>query len=1090
MPNRVRFLIRRASFWLRILCLFTPGLLFAQAPLLLRGPYLQSANPTALTVCWRTDLAGTGRVRYGTAADALTGDFEEAAPATDHGVRLTGLTPATHYFYAVETDAAVHATGAAFHFYTPPADGAVDSVRFWVLGDPGTQSISQRQVRDAFAPLHAQRRADFWLMLGDNAYYSGTDAQYQGAVFDMYPDYLRTLPLWSCIGNHETLAGEDENGRYAYENVFVFPAAGECGGVASGSERYYSWNYGRIHFIALDSMTASRAADGAMAQWLTADLGANTQPWVIAFWHHPPYSKGSHNSDSEIELVEMRSNILPVLESYGVDLVLCGHSHTYERSHLLDGHYGSSDTLNSSHRKGPGSGREDGDGPYYKAGTGMTPHQGAVYITAGSSGQISGGALDHPAHFISLSQLGSLVVDVNGTRMDVRFLRETAKPGAAPLFDDYFTIIKGVEPPPLPSLMRGPYLQKASSTAITVRWRTNMPAGGRVRYGSAANALTRFADEPAGPGTEHSVRLSGLTPGTKYFYRVEAGGFNLAGGPGYFFTTPPEPGTAGPHRIWVLGDAGTQTPEQMAVRDAFIQMHNARAAGMWLMLGDNAYGAGNDDEYQGAVFDMYHPWLEQVPLWSCIGNHETYGDEEAGLFAWDNIFDFPTAGECGGVASGTERYYSWNYGNIHFIALDSMTASRAADGPMALWLTADLAANLLPWTVVCFHHPPYTKGTHDSDTEIELVEMRENILPILEQHSVDLVLCGHSHVYERSFLLDGHYGTSDTFLSTHKVSAGDGRSDGSGVYVKSSAGPVPHSGTVYVVAGCAGQYGQGEHNHPAHYRSLNQLGSLIIDVTDNRMDVRFLRETWNLQAGAVIDDYFTILKGGPPKPVPATGLAVLPLTATSGQLFWMDNSAAEESCRIRLAPAGGLYSWVALNLPPDTTGHTLAGLVPGDDYDVMVVATNLIGTAYSAPLRFQLPADPPPVTPAEQWRFSHWGSTTPDGDRADSADADGDGSSNLLEYACGSSPRLVRSAPLTIPGLTPSGRISLTFLRQNASDLIYEVQFSSDLAPAAWETAWSSSGLLNVSGPVTVADPAAIPGNHCFVRLKVTLLQP
>jgi len=79
-------------------------------------------------------------------------------------------------------------------------------------------------------------------------------------------------------------------------------------------------------------MTQSRATNSPMANWLRADLDANTNQWLIAFWHHPPYSKGSHDSDDEIELIEMRQNIVPILEAHGVDLVVCGHSHNYERS--------------------------------------------------------------------------------------------------------------------------------------------------------------------------------------------------------------------------------------------------------------------------------------------------------------------------------------------------------------------------------------------------------------------------------------------------------------------------------------------------------------------------------------------------------------------------------------------------------------------------------------------------------------------------------------------------------------------------------------------------------------------------------------
>src|SRR5690606_119797 len=114
----------------------------------------------------------------------------------------------------------------------------------------------------------------------------------------------------------------------------TFPTAGEAGGVPSGTEKYYSFDYGNVHFICLDSMSSDRSSTGPMATWLREDLESTTQDWVIAFFHHPPYSKGSHNSDnptgSDRELLEMREGILPILEAGGVDLVLSGHSHSYE----------------------------------------------------------------------------------------------------------------------------------------------------------------------------------------------------------------------------------------------------------------------------------------------------------------------------------------------------------------------------------------------------------------------------------------------------------------------------------------------------------------------------------------------------------------------------------------------------------------------------------------------------------------------------------------------------------------------------------------------------------------------------------------
>ena len=216
----------------------------------------------------------------------------------------------------------------------------------------------------------------------------------------------------------------------------------EAGGVASGTEAYYSFDYGNIHFVCLESYETDRSPSGAMLTWLLADLLANTKDWVIAFWHHPPYTKGSHDSDTEGRLIDMRQNALPILEQNGVDLVLTGHSHSYERSLLIDGHYGHSSTFTSAMQLDSGDGREDGNGAYQKPGQPALPNAGAVYAVAGSSGKTSGGSLNHPVMFVSLNVLGSLVLDITGGRLDSTFLDSNGNVG------DYFTILKGPDTTP------------------------------------------------------------------------------------------------------------------------------------------------------------------------------------------------------------------------------------------------------------------------------------------------------------------------------------------------------------------------------------------------------------------------------------------------------------------------------------------------------------------------------------------------------------------------------------------------------------------------------------------------------------------
>ena len=407
----------------------------AEAQTVTRQPYLQQGGPNEVTVRWRTSTATNSRVRYGSSPTTLTSTKDNTTSATDHVVTLTGLAPNTTYYYSVGSTSAVQAGGDSNHFFlTAPAVGSTKPTRVWVLGDAGTATSNQRAVRDAYYTWTGTRHTDLWFMLGDNAYDDGTDAEYQAAVFDMYTAMLRKSVLWSTFGNHDGHTADSATQSGPYYDLFTFPKNAEIGGAASGTEAYYSFDYANIHFISLDSYETSRSTTGAMMNWLKADLASTAQDWLVVMWHHPPYTKGSHDSDTESALRDMRERFNPVLESYGVDLVLCGHSHSYERSFLINGHYGASSTFTASHKIDGGSGR---DATPYKKPDGLAANKGAVYAVAGSSGKISGGDLDHPAMFVSLNQLGSMVLDVAGNRMDVKFIRET---GA---ITDYFTLLKG-----------------------------------------------------------------------------------------------------------------------------------------------------------------------------------------------------------------------------------------------------------------------------------------------------------------------------------------------------------------------------------------------------------------------------------------------------------------------------------------------------------------------------------------------------------------------------------------------------------------------------------------------------------------------
>jgi hypothetical protein len=426
------------KIWIVFILTYLGGVNAVIAQTIARGPYLQLPKPDSITVKWRTDQPTDSVVTYGTVLGNYPFTASSVSQTTEHELEIGGLQPDTQYFYTVGTSLGSLAGGDdSYTFLTPPASGVDKPTRIWVTGDAGTADANAIAVRDAYQGFTGTRPTDLWLTLGDIAYTHGTDQQYQAALFDTYPQLLRRIPVWPTYGNHDGLSADAATEFGPYFDIFRLPKFAEVGGIQSETEAYYSFDYGIMHFISLDSFESDRTSSGDMIPWLTADLMANNKQWTIAFWHHPPYSKGSHDSDAELPLIEMRQNASALLESFGVDLVLTGHSHSYERSFLLNGHYGDSSTLTPAMILDPGSGREDDTGAYIKPGMAGTQYDGAVYAVAGSSGKTTNAPLNHPAMYISLLSLGSLVLDVAGNRLEAKFLDDT---GAVL---DYFTLIKG-----------------------------------------------------------------------------------------------------------------------------------------------------------------------------------------------------------------------------------------------------------------------------------------------------------------------------------------------------------------------------------------------------------------------------------------------------------------------------------------------------------------------------------------------------------------------------------------------------------------------------------------------------------------------
>ena len=415
-----------------------------------RGPYLQKATQESMIIRWTTDTVTSSKISIGFDMGTPLFSLTDSEELLEHKMLVTALLPNTKYYYTIENIDSIIYQDSTLFFKTLPEKGFVQDYSFFVIGDAGQGSQAQRNVSLAFQEKYGIHH-DGVILLGDNAYWSGTQEEYQNNFFDgFYNEIFENTVIWPAPGNHDYYGASIPMTPTApYFDIFDIPTNAECGGLESNSTQYYSFDYGNIHFVSLDSYAVDRDAHAEMANWLRTDLDSNDLAWTIAFWHHPPYSKGSHDSDNQtgvdLELVEMRENIVPILEDYNVDLVLSGHSHSYERSKLIAGHYGYSTSFSGSHLRSKYSGNELLDCAYYKfSDTTNVNSKGSVYAVVGVSGWLSDRCDDwpHPVmHSYSNQEYGALRIEVDGNKMSAEFLTNESE-----VFDR-FTIFKDVNFP-------------------------------------------------------------------------------------------------------------------------------------------------------------------------------------------------------------------------------------------------------------------------------------------------------------------------------------------------------------------------------------------------------------------------------------------------------------------------------------------------------------------------------------------------------------------------------------------------------------------------------------------------------------------
>lgn len=281
-------------------------LLFFLEDIISRGPYLSWVNnpQTTITISWQTASAESSVLEYGldtTNADTIINPILD----TLHSIEITGLNPASKYYYRVELSSNFYSFKTAVVGLFP--------FTFCIFGDTRSDSTAHQSVVDKIVAI----KPNFVLHVGDyvNSGYSISD---WNTFFNIEKNLMNSIVFMPTIGNHEYPFT-------TYFDIFHLP----------NNEKWYSFNYGNAHFVCLDT---EDSLTGEQRVWLENDLWiANIDTginWIFVYFHRPPYSKSINGWQSN---TLVRDAWCSLFEMYGVDLVINGQNHFYQRTNKISG---------------------------------------------------------------------------------------------------------------------------------------------------------------------------------------------------------------------------------------------------------------------------------------------------------------------------------------------------------------------------------------------------------------------------------------------------------------------------------------------------------------------------------------------------------------------------------------------------------------------------------------------------------------------------------------------------------------------------------------------------------------------------------
>ena len=288
--------------------------------------------------------------------------------------------------------------------------------------------------------------------------------------------------------------------------------------------------------------------------------------------------------------------------------------------------------------------------------------------------------------------------------------------------------------------VKTPYLHGVKKTGVTVSWETTAKTWGKVTVtDEQGNAVGEFKSGKL--GVSHQVKLTGLSPNTRYFYATHsstpkgARGTGVRSSPLSFVTAPTD---NSPFAFTLYGDSRWGTTVHKALAEMMVADADRHGANLVVHTGDIVSKGHEWDLWQEKFFKPASPLISRVPIMPVPGNHELNAE------LYYDYFDLPH----------NEAWYHFRYGLVDFYGVNT-NVGFSPKSTQYKWLDEQLTNNKAPWKIVMMHHPPYSCATSRKPGNRNAIKY---LVPLFEKHGVHLVLLGHDHLYGRSANLNGvHY---------------------------------------------------------------------------------------------------------------------------------------------------------------------------------------------------------------------------------------------------------------------------------------------------------------------------------------------